>query len=49
MTVPIPDSTRELFERLLLCALSTVNSDGQPHTVPVWYDFDGTYVRVNTL
>src|SRR5512136_2378045 len=47
MTVPIPDSTRDLFERPLLCALSTVNPDGQPHTVPVWCDFDGTYIRVN--
>ena len=47
MTVPIPDSTRDLFERPLLCALSTVNPDGQPHTVPVWCDYDGTYVRIN--
>jgi PPOX class probable F420-dependent enzyme len=47
MTVSIPDSTRDLFERPLLCALSTINPDGQPHTVPVWCDFDGTYVRVN--
>jgi PPOX class probable F420-dependent enzyme len=47
MTVPIPDSTRDLFERPILCALSTINPDGQPHTVPVWCDFDGTHVRVN--
>ena len=47
MTASIPDSTRDLFERPLVCALSTVNPDGQPHTVPVWCDFDGTYVRVN--
>ena len=47
MTVPIPDSMRDLFDRPLLCALSTINPDGQPHTVPVWCDFDGTYVRVN--
>ena len=47
MTASIPDSTRDLFERPLLCALSTVNPDGQPHTVPVWCDFDGTYIRVN--
>src|SRR5947209_3874503 len=47
MAVPIPDSTRDLFERPLLCALSTINPNGQPHTVPVWVDFDGQYVRVN--
>jgi PPOX class probable F420-dependent enzyme len=48
MAVQIPDSTRDLFERPILCALSTINPDGQPHIVPVWCDFDGTYVRVNS-
>jgi PPOX class probable F420-dependent enzyme len=47
VAVPIPDSTYDLFERPILCALSTINPDGQPHTVPVWCDFDGTNVRVN--
>ena len=47
MPASIPDSTRDLFERPLLCALSTINPDGQPHTVPVWCDYDGTYIRVN--
>jgi len=47
MAVPLPDSTKDLFERPILCALSTINPDGQPHTVPVWCDFDGTHVRVN--
>jgi PPOX class probable F420-dependent enzyme len=47
MTASILDSTRDLFERALLCALSTINPNGQPHTVPVWCDFDGTYIRVN--
>jgi PPOX class probable F420-dependent enzyme len=30
-----------------LCALTTVNPNGQPHSVPVWCDFDGENVRVN--
>ena len=47
MAVPIPDTVLDLFQRPLLCALSTVSADGQPHTVPVWCDFDGTYVRIN--
>ena len=47
MAMQIPDSTRDLFERPIVCMLSTINPDGQPHTVPVWCDFDGTYVRVN--
>jgi PPOX class probable F420-dependent enzyme len=48
MTAQIPASTHDLFERPILCALSTVNSDGQPHSVPVWCDRDGENVRVNS-
>lgn len=48
MSADIPASTRDLFDRPILCALSTVNPDGQPHTVPVWCDYDGTYFRVNS-
>jgi len=47
VAVPIPDSTHDLFERPILCALTTINPDGQPHTVPVWCDTDGINVRVN--
>ena len=47
MTVTFSDSILDLFQRPILCALSTVGTDGHPHTVPVWCDFDGTYVRVN--
>ncbi len=47
MSTPIPDSAKDLFERPILCALSTINPDGQPHSVPVWCDSDGTHVRVN--
>lgn len=47
MAANFPNSVLDLFERPILCALSTVNAEGQPHTVPVWCDFDGTHVRVN--
>ncbi|MGH2505740.1 MAG: pyridoxamine 5'-phosphate oxidase family protein [Ktedonobacterales bacterium] len=47
MAAPLPESTHDLFERPILCALSTINPDGRPHTVPVWCDYDGTHVRVN--
>src|SRR5690349_19646071 len=48
MAKKIPDSANDLFERPVICALSTINPDGQPHTVPVWCDRDGDYVRVNS-
>jgi len=47
MSLPIADKYHNLFSRPLLCAFTTVNSDGQPHSVPVWCDFDGAQVRVN--
>ncbi|MEO8609134.1 MAG: PPOX class F420-dependent oxidoreductase [Chloroflexota bacterium] len=47
MSLPIPEQFHDLFSRKLLCALTTVNPDGQPHTVPVWCDYDGEHVRFN--
>ena len=47
MSLPIAEKFHDLFSRPILCAFTTVNPDGQPHTVPVWCDFDGEHVRVN--
>ena len=47
MSLTIPEKFYDLFKRPLLCALTTMNPDGQPHSVPVWCDFDGEHVRVN--
>ena len=47
MSLSIPEKFHDLFSRPLLCALTTINPDGQPHSVPVWCDFDGEHVRVN--
>jgi hypothetical protein len=49
MSLPIPEKFHDLFSRPLLCALTTINPNGQPHTVPVWCDFDSEYVRVRNL
>ena len=47
MSLPIPEKFHDLFARPLLCSLTTINPNGQPHSVPVWCDFDGQHVRVN--
>jgi PPOX class probable F420-dependent enzyme len=47
MSLPIPEKYYDLFSRPILCAFTTVNPDGHPHSVPVWCDFDGEQVRVN--
>jgi PPOX class probable F420-dependent enzyme len=49
LAAEIPASVHDLIiERPIVCSLSTINPDGQPHTVPVWFDFDGTNIRVNS-
>ena len=47
MSLPIDPKFHDLFTRKLLCAFTTINPNGQPHTVPVWCDYDGEHVRVN--
>src|SRR5690242_2978553 len=44
----IPEKVRDLFEKPVAAALTTMMPDGQPQTTPVWVDYDGEYVRVNT-
>jgi len=47
MSVPIPEKFYDLFSRPILCAFTTINPDGSPHSAPVWCDYDGARVRVN--
>jgi PPOX class probable F420-dependent enzyme len=44
----IPDNVVDLFQRPIVCALATLMPDGQPQVTPVWCDYDGEYVRINT-
>ncbi len=48
MAVPIPEAFQDLLTRPIVIALVTVMPSGQPQATPVWVDFDGTYVIVNT-
>jgi len=45
----IPSSHADLVECPPVAALTTVLPDGSPHTTVVWCDFDGEFVRVNTM
>lgn len=44
----IPEEYRDLLEGPVVVSLATVMADGQPQVHPVWADFDGEYVRLNT-
>ena len=49
MTARIPAEFLDLVDCPPVAALTTVMPDGQPQTTVVWCDFDGEYVRVNTM
>ena len=46
---PIPESHRDLVDCPPVAALTTIMPDGAPQTSVVWCDFDGLFVRVNTM
>ena len=45
----IPDNFLDLINGPPVAALTTIMPDGTPQTTVVWCDFDGVYVRVNTM
>ena len=48
MSNQIPESHLELFQKPIVANLATIMPDGQPQVNPVWCDYDGTYVRLNS-
>src|SRR6266436_6060720 len=44
----IPEDYKDLFEKKAFANLATVNADGTPQVTPVWVDYDGDYVLVNS-
>jgi PPOX class probable F420-dependent enzyme len=36
------DTARDFFQKRLIARLSTIGTDGYPHTVPIWFMLDGT-------
>jgi PPOX class probable F420-dependent enzyme len=44
----IPENYEDLFEKKAFANLATVNADGSPQVTPVWVDYDGDYVLVNS-
>src|SRR5689334_14628901 len=48
MAVQIPATHLDLMSKKACCHLATVAADGRPQVTPVWFDFDGKYIRVNS-
>src|SRR6266436_855385 len=48
MSQLIPESYKDLLEKPAFGNLGTLMADGSPQVTPVWVDYDGAYVRVNS-
>lgn len=48
MSTKIPSSHKDLLEKPVHVALTTVMPDGQPQSSVVWWDYDGENVLINT-
>ena len=48
MSVTIPESHRWLLEDVVVATLGTLMPEGAPQVHKIWFDYDGTYIRINT-
>ena len=48
MAATIPEKFKDLFTKQAFAHLATLMPDGSPQVTPVWFDYDGTYILINT-
>lgn len=48
MAEKIPEEFKDLFGKVAYANIATVMPDGSPQVTPVWFDYDGNYLRVNS-
>jgi PPOX class probable F420-dependent enzyme len=48
MAATIPEQFKDLFAKVAFAQLATLMADGRPQVTPVWVDYDGEHVRVNS-
>jgi PPOX class probable F420-dependent enzyme len=48
MAANIPQSHRDILDKKAFGFLGTLMPDGSPQVTPVWVDYDGSHVRINT-
>jgi len=48
MAQVIPEKYLDLFQKKAFANLATLNEDGTPQVTPVWIDYDGNHVLVNS-
>lgn len=45
----VPEEFADLFEKRAFGFVASLLPDGAPHVAPVWVDYDGTHLLVNTV
>jgi PPOX class probable F420-dependent enzyme len=48
MAIKLTDQQKKFFTGKNFAHIATTNKDGSPQVTPVWIDFDGTYIIVNS-
>ena len=48
MAEKIPEPFKDLFAKVAYANLATVMPDGSPQVTPVWFDYDGESLRINS-
>jgi PPOX class probable F420-dependent enzyme len=48
MPAAIPEKYHDLFNKKAFASLATIMPDGKPQVTPVWADFDGKHIIVNS-
>ena len=48
MATAIPEKYIDLFDKKAFANLATVMPDGTPQVTPVWVDYDGSHILVNS-
>jgi PPOX class probable F420-dependent enzyme len=49
MAEKIPQEYLDLLQKPAFAHLATIMPDGSPQVTPIWIDFDGTYLLVNSV
>jgi PPOX class probable F420-dependent enzyme len=45
----IPESHRDILEKKAFAHVATIGPRGEPQVSPVWFDWDGTHVRLSLV
>ena len=48
MAATIPGTHQDLLQKPAFANLATLNPDGSPQVTPVWFEYDGNHIIVNT-